>query len=152
MIMGKLRARSFDLSNKEAIKFRLEAGKYINGDCWGYKDNSITRHTKLMFGYKEIGLHVISGYVFLNHDLNDSLMTLYKCGNAGCWNPDHLYKGNHIQNMKDCIEHGAFPKSNATHCKNGHEYTSGSFRIRRGWRECYACIRLHNANRRKKGK
>lgn len=35
---------------------------------------------------------------------------LHKCGNRACYNPEHLYEGNHKQNIRDTINHyGMFP-------------------------------------------
>lgn len=153
--MGKLRVRNRSefVLTKDYIKQRLEAGKIVHENgCWSYYGCSLYSHVRTSIANSHCGIHVLSGYIYLNHDLNSPLMTLHKCGNGGCWNPEHLYKGNHEQNMQDCIEHGKFPASSKTHCRNGHEFKSGSFRMRRGWRECLICIKIHNSNRRSKRK
>lgn len=149
--MKKIRLRDISIDDKESLRRRMEYKRHIHSNgCWTYGSDKLHIHGSICVQYKQYGTHVLSGYLYKDFSLESPLMTLHKCGNGGCWNPEHLYQGDHRQNMKDCIEDGGFPKSNMTSCKNGHKYTPGSYRIRRGWRECLACIRAVNYRRQKK--
>lgn len=46
----------------------------------------------------------------------DGLFALHRCHNPSCVNPDHLYAGDHLQNMKD--------KTDADRCHYGSEHAN----------------------------
>lgn len=68
----------------------------------------------------------------------------HTCKNRRCVNPDHLEPVTHKINM---IRSSSVEASrSATHCRNGHEWTSGNTRVLlRGGRECRECSRASSA-------
>src|SRR5918911_454862 len=48
-------------------------------------------------------VHRLSAHLFLDLPLDSPLYVLHKqqCPNRNCWNPEHLYIGTHIDNMRD---------------------------------------------------
>jgi hypothetical protein len=53
---------------------------------------------------KNIRVHRFSASYFLGLNmLDDKELALHKtiCPNRNCWNPEHLYVGNHYQNQQD---------------------------------------------------
>ena len=72
--------------------------------CWLYQGSADSQ------GYGHAGwegritlIHRISAHIFLGLDLKSSTLALHKpeCPNKNCWNPDHLYLGNHVDNWRD---------------------------------------------------
>ena len=48
---------------------------------------------------KMVPVHRLSAKWFLDH--RDNQHVLHHCDNPRCWNPDHLYLGDHADNMRD---------------------------------------------------
>jgi hypothetical protein len=60
------------------------------------------------FGLKYY-VHRLSAYIHLDLDIHDnSILICHKnqCPNKHCWNPEHIYVGNHDSNYRDDIEAG----------------------------------------------
>lgn len=142
------------ISDKEAIKRRLESRKVIHSNgCWTFGMALLDKHSKTTINSKQYGIHVLSGYVYLGFHLDSPLMTLHKCGNGGCWNPEHLKQGLHKENMQDCINDGKCFETNKTHCSKGHEYSKeNTLYPSRGGRVCRECNKQDCTNRYKKFK
>lgn len=66
-------------------------GGKINQDGYG---RTLTKHLKLY------NAHRLSYYLH-NGDFDMKLYVLHKCDMPSCVNPDHLYLGDQLQNMKD---------------------------------------------------
>ena len=82
--------------------------------CWEWQ-GSFTIGKELLYGQfywgvvngkeKTISAHRAS-YLIYNGEIPDKLHVLHKCNNSKCVNPDHLYLGDHMQNMRDRNESG----------------------------------------------
>lgn len=83
--------------------------------------------------------------------ISEGLNVLHKnfCHTRACVNPEHLYLGNHKQNMEDRIKTGTNPMINKTHCPAGHEYSEENTSIWKNRRSCRLCHRERD-NRRNK--
>jgi len=51
-----------------------------------------------------------AAWVIYKGPIPNNVFVLHKCDVAPCVNPDHLYLGNHRQNMRDQVERGRSPK------------------------------------------
>lgn len=54
----------------------------------------------------------------------------------------NLRWGTVSENSLDMVKHGTHPKASRESCANGHEYEEGSYRVRRGSRECKRCVSM----------
>jgi hypothetical protein len=68
-----------------------------NIDQYGYGKISVFNKTK------HTHRHV---WELLNGELDNIIHVLHKCDNRKCVNPDHLFLGTNLDNMRDCINKG----------------------------------------------
>lgn len=90
-------------------------------------------------------VHIVAFRVFIGEPSGLVLHKDWICPNKNCWNPEHLYSGNHSQNRHDSIAKHGHALRDRTHCLNGHEYTDQNTRkLKNGHRMCRACFNIRN--------
>ena len=62
---------------------------------------------QIKFLGKQTGAHVIS-YQLFNGNIPLGALVLHTCDEPDCVNPEHLYLGNHNDNMRDRMVHGHY--------------------------------------------
>lgn len=131
----------------EKLISRLNKLKKIRDNgCWEtYLVPDRTGYVRLRSKSKRYLIHRISAAYHFNIDIEDlTQLVLHKneCHNSKCWNPEHIYIGNHSNNTLDM--HDLRDINNTryrTHCFKGHEYTKENT-IRHsitGYRQCRIC-------------
>ena len=75
---------------------------------------------------------------------------LHHCDNPRCCNPEHLYLGAQLDNIRDIFERNRWRTHYAvrTHCKHGHEFTpENTQRTKEGHRRCRQCRKREGGRR-----
>lgn len=72
--------------------------------CWGWGGCLTMGYPAFSFKNTKIRGHKFS-YLLHCGPINNK-MVLHKCGNRECTNPEHLYLGNHSDNLKDAYKLG----------------------------------------------
>ena len=126
--------------NKEQFESHVE--KVPEAGCW------IWMQTLLHNGYgrschagKRILAHRLSYTLYKGHIPNGACI-LHRCDIRCCVNPEHLYLGNHSDNIRDMLDRKGtshYFNSEATHCKWGHEFTKENTYTWNGGRACKMC-------------
>lgn len=72
--------------------------------CWPYSGAKLPKEIGgygwVSFGGKRMGAHRVS-WLLTNGPIPHGLHVLHRCDNGPCCNPEHLFLGTHIENMKD---------------------------------------------------
>lgn len=103
--------------------------------CW-LITNLLPNHDgyiRLRYKNKHIYLHRLAFCIVNKLDYYDkSFQVNHKpeCHNEACFNPNHLYKGDHQDNMIDRTKR-------ITHCPKGHEFNKDNPKHHKGCRICY---------------
>ncbi len=82
--------------------------KYVVvGECWEFDGNISHGYGRLTVDGKRVLAHRYSYEKFVGPIL-EGLMVCHKCDNPPCVNPDHLFLGTQLDNIRDCIAKGRF--------------------------------------------
>jgi len=139
-------------TTEKTIVAKLMAKRNIVNECWEFiGSRTNTGYGTIRYMNKLWLAHRLSLKIFKPEEYKPELQVNHKCSNRKCFNPDHLYAGNQVDNMKDLKEARASGKTKpygnkilTTHCPNGHISSSENttFNIRNGIiadRKCRIC-------------
>lgn len=90
-------------------RFEHYTVKSVNG-CWnwtGYKNKN--GYGQMRSKGKMVSAHRFS-YEHHKGTIPEGISVLHRCNNPACVNPEHLYLGDHKQNMKDRLMSGNYPR------------------------------------------
>lgn len=102
--------------------------------CMWFRGHKVLAHRLMLESV--IGRRLGSGECALHH-----------CDTPSCVRPDHVFLGDHQDNMADKARKGRGRNqlSGCTHCKRGHAFTAENTYITRvGTRQCRACVLSYN--------
>lgn len=126
--------------------------KVRKNGCWQWQESLVARgYGRYWMNGRCVTAHR-AAYVLLKGDIPMGKSVLHTCDNRGCMNPDHLYLGDHKDNMDDCIRRGRHYKQRETRCFRGHEYTKENTKVLikpngGRWRFCLKCEVIRNAKK-----
>jgi len=102
-----------------------------SGDCWVWTAGRCQNYGRFGWGPRtarsRTTTHRLS-MILAGHELADK-QVLHHCDNPPCVNPDHLYLGNHMDNMRDRMQRN--PGSCKT--RGNSKLVAGQVRIIRAW-------------------
>jgi len=131
------------MTNKQRFETKFKIEPFGHWLWIAGKTNS--GHGSFKVDGKSVGAHVYSMIIYKNFDPNSGKHILHKpeCNNPSCVNPEHLYIGTNIQNMRD-------KREQIKCCPNGHEFNERSSGFYKGARYCKICKRDRSTIRRKR--
>ena len=140
-----------DLDIIKKIKNKVNETNY----CWLWS-GSVTSagYGDIQINYKRYSTHRYF-YMKAFGDIPEGLHVLHKCDVRNCVNPDHLFLGTNLDNIKDAMKKGRKGgKKNKlkNYCIRGHEFKEGSFKLIKsnGKRLCLSCEKTRNLIKKKR--
>lgn len=116
--------------------------------CWLWRQQGKSGYGKLTWHGRTIDVHRVSAHIYLGLDLDSALLSLHKCHNKHCFNPEHLYVGTQRDNIGDSVRDKTHYKARKTYCTKGHLYTEDNTYLyaHNGYRAryCRICMKAHN--------
>ena len=111
------RYNPLDITDKQAVLKKLREKTVMDTEtgCWLWTGSTNgVGYGEIRIGAapgKKYYVHRLSLYLFSEITLEDSLQANHKtiCPNRNCWNWEHLYGGDQVENMKDARELGYKP-------------------------------------------
>lgn len=147
------------------IPLQTRVARYVspepNSGCWLWEGTlTNTGYGHINRGGAGAGNVLVHRFMWeqANGPVPDGLWVLHRCDVRVCCNPDHLFLGTPLDNMRDMHVKGRFvPNTEGfrrkTHCKKGHLFTEANTSIVSGVRRCRECRNsyMRDYNERKRG-
>ena len=141
------------------VKARFLDKFTVTPGCWLWRGAI----TSTGYGHMKVGEHYEKAHRiawrFAYGVIPDGLQVCHRCDNPPCVNPDHLFLGTQVDNLRDCYRKGRMPQfepfiqsqRDVIACPHGHDYTQHVY-LWRGKRYCRECRNSHKRLMRAKRK
>ncbi len=107
----------YSLERPEQLKNALLTRRDISSDsCWLWTMGRGERgYGQWTIKQKTYAVHRVAAHLFLEFNLDSPLLICHRCDNPPCFNPEHLFVGDHADNSVDMV----VKKRSAMGAKNG---------------------------------
>lgn len=114
-------------------------------DCWYWTRNTTKGgYGSVWFLKRFRSVHRVSAHLFLNFDFDSKLHVLHKCDNPPCFNPEHLFIGTNLDNIRDKINKGncdsKLTKQIVSEIRNKFKAGSTRSQLKDEYNVSYSCI------------
>lgn len=132
---------SLSLQQQESFWARITVDMVDSDECfcWTGKLDADGYGRCRFAGHGDFLAHRVA-YTILRGPIAEGLTLDHLCRNRKCCNPAHLEPVTAVENLRRSDSPIA-SNFDRTHCRRGHEFTPENTRVRRGKRECRACVR-----------
>jgi len=122
--------------------------------CWNFKAATNEWGYGQMQGFGKRMMAHRFAYTVWRGPIPKGWLVCHHCDNPPCVNPEHLFVGDNLANVRDMIKkgRGRAGKHNAIKgkCPSGHEYAGANLVITPdGWRRCLACRTARDTRRKR---
>ncbi len=141
------RVEGYNLKYEKYVQRWLKKTKPMDLDCWMYWGDATHIYPRVRFEGFDIPISRASAFIFHAINLSDNKQQachITDCKIKSCWNPKHIYVGDHHSNQLDRIKLGIYRNQNTNKliCKRGHELALPNIRIDKFGRHCILCEQL----------
>ena len=118
-------------------------------DCWEWRGSRASKdYGQIRVQGTTMGSHRLAWELWNAEPIPDGLWVLHKCDNPPCCNPEHLWVGTGLDNVRDRDAKGRHANTRKTVCPAGHPYTDENTYLRaNGKRDCRECKRVRDRKR-----
>ena len=93
--------------DKSVIKLSLLKKRRIVNACWEWTGcmrgkGKFAQYGRVTIKNRKYDVHRLSAYLWLGFDLSSKSLICHHCDNSKCFNPAHLYIGDH--GHRTCVE------------------------------------------------
>lgn len=119
---------------------RFEDRVLLDDGCWEWTGGRTTAGYGECWVDRKVTYAHRAAYELWVGPIPPGASVLHRCDNPGCVRPDHLFVGDHNDNMADMTAKGRHWASQVTHCRKGHPFAGDNLYVDRdGHRYCRAC-------------
>jgi hypothetical protein len=94
--------------HRERLKKSFEKYVIRQEGCWGWRGGPSKKYGSLEFMRKSILAHRAS-YILHKGNIPEGMFVCHTCDNPPCTNPDHLFLGTDVDNVRDMYKKGRHP-------------------------------------------